>query len=204
MMQRHDHRPLSGVVGVSAKPHASTNIERDSLIGGYLPNTSAIRAIEVFSAGLGSGAAMSVVGPYGSGKSTFGVVLNGLAAPSGDAGWKAAYGMLRKTAPDTAGELADGRRRAGMHDIGMIRCIATARSEPVGATILRAAANGAASYFGASYRRSHFAEGRDASPVCQVAAKEDYSGRRDNIQDTSQHGGGRARPAGDRRVRQEH
>ena len=158
MMQRHGYRPLSGVVGVSAKPHASANIERDRPVGGYVPNASAVRAIGLFSAGLGSGAAMSVVGPYGSGKSTFGVVLNGLAAPNGDAGWKAAYGMLRKTAPDTAAKIKDGRRRAGVHDLGMIRCIATARQEPVGATILRAAASGAASYFGASYRSGHFAE----------------------------------------------
>ena len=158
MMQRHGYRPLSGVVGVSAKPHASANIERDHPVGGYVPNAGAVRAIGLFSAGLGSGAAMSVVGPYGSGKSTFGVVLNGLAAPYKDASWNAAYGMLLKTAPDTAKKIEDGRQRAGVHELGMIRCIATARQEPVGATILRAAASGAESYFGVSYRRSDFAE----------------------------------------------
>ena len=158
MMQRYGHRPLSDVVGVPEKPHASANIERDPLIGGYLPGAGAVRALELFSAGLGSGAAMSVVGPYGSGKSTFGVVLNCLAAPGGDAGWKAAYGMLRRTAPDTADALADGRRRAGIHGPGMVRCVATAGPEPVGATILRAAANGAASYFGESYGNGHFVE----------------------------------------------
>lgn len=163
MMQRHGpgpRVPLSGVVGVPAKPHASANIERDSPNGikGYIPNASAAKAMDIFSAALGKGAALSIVGPYGSGKSTFGVVLSQLAAPRRDAGWKAAYGMLRGAAPDTAAQLAANRRRADLHEHGMIRCVATARLEPVAATILRAAAGGAVSYFGRSYGRRHFAE----------------------------------------------
>ena len=163
MMQRHGAEPstpLSKVVGVPARPHASANIERDSLdaIGGYIPNASATKAIELFSAGLGKGVALSIVGPYGSGKSTFGIVLDHLAAPRRDPGWKAAYVILREASPDTAAQLVANRRRAGLHDHGMVRCVATARLEPVAATILRAAANGAASYFGASYGRRHFAE----------------------------------------------
>ena len=66
--------PLSRVVGVPAKPHASANIERDSdRIVGYIPTASATKAIEIFSVGLGKGVALSIVGPYGSGKSTFGI-----------------------------------------------------------------------------------------------------------------------------------
>lgn len=152
--------PLSEVVGVPARPHASANIERDSLdaIGGYIPNASATKAVELFSAGLGKGAALSIVGPYGSGKSTFGVVLSSLAAPRSDSGWKAAYGILRGADPDAAAQLVANRRRAGLHGHGMVRCVATARLEPVAATILRAAANGATSYFGSAYGRRHFAE----------------------------------------------
>lgn len=152
--------PLSEVVGVPARPHASANIERDSLdgVGGYIPNASAAKAIDLFSAGLGKGAALSIVGPYGSGKSTLGVVLSSLAAPRGDSGWKAAYGILRGADPDAAAQLVASRRRAGLHEHGMVRCVATARLEPVAATILRAAANGAASYFGPAYGRKHFAE----------------------------------------------
>ena len=152
--------PLSGVVGVPARPHASANIERDSLdaIGGYIPNASAAKAVEIFSAGLGRGGALSIVGPYGSGKSTFGVVLSRLAAPRADPGWKAAHIILRGADPDTAAQLVANRRRAGLHEHGMVRCVATARLEPVAATILRAAANGATSYFGPAYGRRHFAE----------------------------------------------
>ena len=163
MMRSRDaepHMPLSEVVDMSARPHASANIERDSLdaMGGYIPNASATTAMELFSAGLGKGATLSIVGPYGSGKSTFGVVLSSLAAPRGNAGWKAAYGILRQAAPDTAAQLVANRRRAGLHERGMVRCVATARLEPAAATILRAAAGGAASYFGPAYGRRHFAE----------------------------------------------
>lgn len=163
MMQRHGPGPwipLSKVVGVPARPHASANIERDSLegINGYIPNASASKAMDIFSAGLGKGIALSIVGPYGSGKSTFGVILSQLAAPRRDAGWKAAYGMLHGAAPETAARVVDGRRHANLHERGMIRCIATARLEPVAATMLRAAAGGAVSYFGRSYGRRHFAE----------------------------------------------
>ena len=163
MIQRHgsDPRvPLSSVVDVPVIPRASANIERDSLgeMGRYIPNASAIKAIEVFSAGISKGTALSIVGPYGSGKSTFGVVLSGLAAPRRDAGWTSAHGMLREAAPNVAAALAGRRRRATLHERGMIRCVATARLEPAAATILRAAANGAISYFGRSYGQKHFAE----------------------------------------------
>ena len=163
MMQRHGAEPripLSEVVSVPTRPHASANIERDSLdaIGGYIPNTSSTKAIDLFSAGLGKGAALSIVGPYGSGKSTFGVILSSLAAQRGDSGWKAAYGILRKADPDTAAQLVANRRRTGLHEHGMVRCVVTARLEPVAATILRAVANGAMSYFGPAYGRRHFAE----------------------------------------------
>ena len=119
---------------------------------------AAIEAIEHFSAGLGEGSMLSITGPYGSGKSTFGVILNHLAAPRGDPGWATAYGRLQETSPDTAAGLAARRRSAGIHERGMIRCVATARLEPVAATILRAADGGARSYFGPRYGRRNFSE----------------------------------------------
>ena len=162
MIQRHDSASgtsLSKIVGVPDRPHASTNIERDAgtMMARYIPNSSFVEAVNIFAARLGKGVALSIIGPYGSGKSTFGVVLGHLAAPHDDPGWKAAHRMLRKAAPDVANNMVAGRRRAGL-ERGMIRCVATARLEPVAATVLRAAANGAVSYFGARYGRKHFAE----------------------------------------------
>ena len=163
MIQRQRPKPgkaLSQIVGVLSKPHASANIEYDSLdaIERYIPNASAIEAVERFYAGLGGGTMLSITGPYGSGKSSFGVMLNHLAAPSGDAGWKAAQRRLHKMAPDTATELVTCRRAPACTGRGMIRCMVTARREPVAATILRAADRGAKSYFGPRYGRKDFEE----------------------------------------------
>ena len=153
--------PLSSIVSIPDTPRASANIEHDSLddiIGKYIPNTSSIEALNVFLTGLDKGGAISIIGPYGSGKSTFGIVLGQMVAPRRDSGWKTTYKMLREMAPDLADDLIKGRRRAGLHEYGMIRCIATARLEPVAATILRALDNGATSYFGTTYGNNNFAE----------------------------------------------
>ncbi len=165
---------LSTIVGVPDKPRVSANIEYDSLndiIDRYIPNTSFIEASNIFLAGLGKGGAMSIIGPYGSGKSTFGMVLGQMVAPSHDSGWKATYGMLREMAPDLAANLMTGRRQAGLHRSGMIRCIATARLEPVAATILRAVANGAISYFGVAYGRNNFEEARTLRRCAKLLQK---------------------------------
>ena len=163
MIQRNEpltETRLSRHVAVSPKPHASTSVEHDTpdSMGSYIPNAPAIEAIKKFTAGIGSGSALSITGPYGSGKSTFGVVMSHLAAPLADPGWKAAYGSIRNASPETASELATHRKAAGIHTTGMIRCVATARLEPATATLLRAADRGARSFFGPSYKDRHFGE----------------------------------------------
>ena len=163
MIQRQEPtpgQPLSNIVGVLSRPHASANIEYDSrdTIERYIPNASAIEAIDSFFTGLDLGAMLSITGSYGSGKSSFGVMLNHLVAPSSSDGWKAAHKRMHDMAPDTAAELVKSRKEAGVHQNGMIRCLATARLEPVAATILRAADSGAKSCFGSRYGRKDFAE----------------------------------------------
>ena len=116
---------------------------------------------------------MSIIGPYGSGKSTFSMVLGQMVAPSHDSGWEATYGMLREMAPDLAAKLITVRRQVGLHEDGMIRCVATARLEPVAATILRALVNGATSYFGKSYGNNNFAEARTLRRCAKLLQKGD-------------------------------
>ena len=151
---------LSHIITLTPRPHASASIEYDtpSSIGDYIPNAAAIDAIGRFTAGIGSGVALSITGPYGSGKSTFGVVLSHLVAPSDSTGWNTVYARIRHAAPEIADVIVARRKAAGLHETGMIRCIAAARLEPVAATILRAAENGARSYFGSRYGRKHFDE----------------------------------------------
>lgn len=177
MTQKQDLKsgtPLSTIVDIPDRPRVSANIEHDSLddiINKYIPNTSSIEALNIFLAGLGKGGAISIIGPYGSGKSTLGIVLGQMVAPRHDPEWKTTYKILREMAPDLASKLMTSRRQAGLHDSGMIRCVVTARLEPVAATILRAVVNGAMSYFGTTYGNSNFAEAKTLRRCAKLLQK---------------------------------
>lgn len=72
---------LSDVVQVSQTSHASTNIERD---GQYVVGADALAAIRCVADGMNGskrGTAVSIIGPYGSGKSTLGLFMNRLVGP---------------------------------------------------------------------------------------------------------------------------
>ena len=157
--QKDGARHLSMIVGISEKTHSSSNVEHDSMnvIHRYIPNSSTNEAIERFTAGLAfGGSAISITGPYGSGKSTFGVMLSHLAAPKDDEGFGHALGRIGEVYENAAHDMMESRAMAGIHKTGMIRCIVTARPEPVATTILRAIINGVESYFGADYDNLDF------------------------------------------------
>ena len=157
--QKDRARHLSRIVRVSEKTHASSNVEHDSMnvIHRYIPNSSANEAIELFTAGLAfGGSAISITGPYGSGKSTFGVMLSHLAAPKDDEGFGQALDRIGEVYENVTLDIMEGRAMAGIHKTGMIRCVVTARPEPVATTILRAIINGVESYFGADYDNLDF------------------------------------------------
>ncbi len=152
--------PLARLVTIPPKQYASTNIENDDIttLKNYLPSASTLEIIERFSAGLQgakSGRMLSITGPYGSGKSTMAVFLNGLLAGQKNDEWNVAYKTLKNASADTARILRTARGRTDTHKKGPIRCIATARREPITATILRALDDGATRYFG-KYAKRHF------------------------------------------------
>ena len=95
-----DPYPLSKLVTVPPKSYASANIEHDSIttIKNYLPSASTLEIIERFAAGLNgakSGRMLSITGPYGSGKSTMAVFLNGLLSGEKDLEWTTTFKILR-------------------------------------------------------------------------------------------------------------
>ena len=152
--------PLSKLVTIPPKSYASTNIEHDSItiLENYLPSASTTEIIERFAAGLSgakSGRMLSVTGPYGSGKSTMAVFLNGLLSGEKDSEWKAASETLKHASIETAKMLVAARRKTNTHQRGLIRCAVTARREPITATILRALDSGATKYFG-RYSKNDF------------------------------------------------
>ena len=153
--------PLAKIAGVLPKPYASTSIEHDSgeVLKRYVPSADAVDAVKRFSSGLAgskSGRMISITGPYGSGKSTMGVFLSHLVSPEGGPGWKAALKMLRRTSPNVAGRLERARKKADIDKNGMIRCLVTAKREPITVTVLRALDSGATAYFG-RYTKRDFA-----------------------------------------------
>ena len=86
----------------------STNVERDNgsvaAIAAYHPTTRAISVLEDVAAALGKDnqpRAWSLIGPYGSGKSTFGVFLHALLGANDNAAIEAAK-VLRKQSPSLA------------------------------------------------------------------------------------------------------
>ncbi len=150
-------RPLSEIVHVPPAPYASSNVEHDSgdTLGRYVPDPIAIDTLKRF---FGGDSVMSIMGPYGSGKSTFGVLLNCLLAPSGDPSFGVALEKIRAASPDVADVASRFRRDAGIKSRGMVRCAVSARQEPVAVSVLRAAEAGARSFFGEKYSKRNFAE----------------------------------------------
>ena len=165
--------PLAKIAGVLPKPYASTNIEHDSgeVLKRYVPSADAVDAVKRFSSGLAgskSGRMISITGPYGSGKSTMGVFLNHLVSPEGGPGWKTALKMLRRTSPNVAGRLERARKKADINKNGMIRCLVTAKREPITVTVLRALDSGATAYFGRYAKRDFAGAPRLHACMCGI------------------------------------
>lgn len=138
----------------------SINVERDigtSAIDTYLPTARAIDAVHRLALALdqqGIERALSVTGPYGSGKSSLALLIDALLGPVGDPTRTAADDLLTSAAPDTARVLAAARRRHGADRSGFIRCLATAQREPIVATVLRALLSGAQRFAPSTRQRS--------------------------------------------------
>ena len=82
--------------------------------------------------------------------------MNQLVAPNNDVGFRQALKKIRDVYDDMAVDIEESRDATGIHKTGMIRCVVTARQEPISATILRAITNGVESYFGTDYDKSDF------------------------------------------------
>jgi len=126
----------------------SINVERDSgseAIDGYLPVGRAIDAISRLAAALNqkeAEVALSITGPYGSGKSSLAIIIDALLGPANDQARRSAERLLEEVSPEVLDVLREARSRLGANEAGFIRASATASREPVAATVLRALING--------------------------------------------------------------
>lgn len=94
--------------------------------------------------GGGTTRAWSITGPYGSGKSSLGLLLGGLAAPLGSSRQVEADRVIRSTEPALADEVIRGRDGLGARDVGLTAALVTADHAPIEVTIARALLNAAA------------------------------------------------------------
>ena len=130
----------------------SINVERDSdgsALEGYLPVGRAIDVISRLASALerdDTERALSVTGPYGSGKSSLAVVIDALVAPANDPARVSADALLKEVSPEILNTMNSARTRLGASKSGFIRATATADREPVVSTVLRALSNGVARF----------------------------------------------------------
>ena len=156
--------PLTRMVGIRPPAYASVSIEHDlhgkdgGALDGYIPGAGTLDTVSRLGAGMRGGKrghAISVTGPYGSGKSAMAVFLDALLAPKRSREYAVAEKILRESDPHLADVFVKSRLQLGIQRRGMIRCMATAKREPVSATILRALDAGARRRFG-RYKESDF------------------------------------------------
>ena len=117
----------------------SINLERDSdsvdVLNAYIPTSRAIRTLERLAPALDSGQApraWSLIGPYGSGKSSFSVFASDLLSLSNEQLNKIAHKKLAEVAPDLQKSI-----RAGLTGSkGMLKVLVTGSPEPITRRIL--------------------------------------------------------------------
>lgn len=134
---------LADHISIRALAARSVNLDRDASradLVGYVPTARAVdtlrRVLEGLSAPVGT-RAWSITGPYGSGKSSFALLLDALCGPSGRMR-DGAIELLQPTAPDVA-KLSDDLVEPSN---GLTRATTVAAIEPIAATISRALQRG--------------------------------------------------------------
>lgn len=145
---------LVDFVSTNSRFSRSANVERDhggEAIDGYVPTGRALDVIARIANGLlkpAAGRSFSVTGPHGGGKSSLAVFLDGLLAGSATPEFKAAHAILASIDESIDLTLRKGMRAVKAGRNGFVRASATARNEPVAATIGRALHAGAVRQFG--------------------------------------------------------
>jgi hypothetical protein len=127
----------------------SINVERDegsSAIDGYLPVGRSIEVLRRLGVALTRPeveAAISVTGPYGSGKSSLALIVDAIFGPASQESTRTAEEIIGAAAPAILNMLQQAKREQGAEDSGFVRAVATAQREPIIATVLRALHHGA-------------------------------------------------------------
>jgi hypothetical protein len=143
---------ISDHMSIAHRYARSANLERDSqsqhALDGYLLTGRAVDLVDRIASTVrsGSGGAWSVTGPYGSGKSSFGVFLDALYGPRKSRAFRSALAAVSDLSPDLA-EAIRASRGSDIAGVGFARALVTAKAEPVTVTIARALEHAADGWF---------------------------------------------------------
>ena len=142
---------LATIVSVRQRFARSVNLERDAAqpdLEGYILTARALDVITRVVAALRDNQAdraISITGPYGSGKSSLALFLALLLGPAGSSRDKA-DALLSSSSPELKRSLAEARKQSG--NAGFILCTVVAQREPIVTTLLRALRVGVLRYAG--------------------------------------------------------
>ena len=145
------HVPADAV-GVRQRFLRSANVEHDDLaraVTDYVPTGRSLDVLGRVARAMqhpATGRAISITGPYGSGKSSLALFLEALLGPGTDATTVESLAVIREVAPGLAKELEAGRTAIGADARGFVCGVATARLEPIEHTITRALERGLVDY----------------------------------------------------------
>lgn len=146
--------PLSRMVNTTLTSFSATNVEHDrgaSVLEKYIPGSGTLDVIARLNSGMRGGKRgrnISVTGPYGSGKSTMAVFLDALTSPRNSLEWDSAYKILKRTDHVLAASYQRTRQKLNVHKSGFVRCMVTAKREPISVTLVRALYEGVRRRFG--------------------------------------------------------
>ncbi len=134
---------LASALAVSSRFSRSANLERDITatepLDGYIVTARALDIVErlaATAATTAAGGAWSITGPYGSGKSSLAVLLDGAFGAAGPVR-DTALGLIEEVAPEVGAVIVDAHSRHQTHETGFNRAVVTASREPISHTVLR-------------------------------------------------------------------
>lgn len=170
---------LANHLDVSARFARSANLERDitdvAPLDGYIVTARAIDIVERLASTATqtqAGGAWSITGPYGSGKSSLAVLLDGAFGETGPVRAKA-LDLLHQVAPEVSAAVNNAHTKHETDTHGFYRAVVTASREPVGQTVLRALHSAVLRRFGKIPPASKFSAATALKSALADAASDD-------------------------------
>lgn len=145
--------PLRDVIRVRTRFARSTNLERDGdtlALADYVPTARSLDLLRRVAAACidpSRPRAWSVSGPYGSGKSSFALLLDGVFGASSSPARQTAIDLIGSIDSELVELVLEAHRRTDTLQRGAIRAFVTADPEPVTNSILRGLDRGARRYW---------------------------------------------------------